>query len=104
MSSTYLDAIVGLRVLSNCWNNFWRRTRAESQHMSGPALTMQNRSRTHFSDMLSTPTAMPNPICPLLIELAMLTTDCSPEEHSLFTVDMGTSTGTPAAMAAALET
>ncbi len=59
--------------------------------------------RAHLRDMLSAPTAIPSSICWLLMELAMLTIDCSPEEQSRFTVLMGTSTGTPAAMAAARE-
>ena len=38
------------------------------------------------------------------MELDMFTMDCSPEEQSRLTVEMGTSTGTPAAMAAARDT
>ena len=58
----------------------------------------------YLSDMLSTPTAIPSSICWDLTEFAMFTTACRPDEHSRFTVLMGTSTGTPAAMAAARET
>ena len=38
------------------------------------------------------------------MELAIVTIDCSPDEHNRFTVDIGISTGTPAAIAAARDT
>ena len=60
-------------------------------------------TETYFKDMLSTPTAIPNWICCVLMALETVTIDCKPDEHSLFTVEMGTSTGMPAAIAAARE-
>lgn len=53
--------------------------------------------------MLSDPAAIPKVISPDLILCAMLRTDMRPDEHSRFTVDMGTVWGKPAANAAALE-
>ena len=58
----------------------------------------------HFIDMLSTPTATPSEISPVSMAFAMLRIACNPEEHNRFTVEMGTSAGTPAANAAALDT
>ena len=54
--------------------------------------------------MLSMPAAIPSSICPARMELEMFTMDCSPEEQSRLTVEMGTSTGIPAAIAAARDT
>lgn len=58
---------------------------------------------TYFKLMLSDPAAIPNVISPDLILCAMLRIDMRPDEHSRFTVDIGTVWGKPAANAAALE-
>lgn len=58
----------------------------------------------HFNDMLSTPTARPIDVSPAWMACAMFLTAINPEEHSRFTVEMGTACGIPAAKAAARET
>lgn len=54
--------------------------------------------------MLSTPTAIPSEASPDWMACAIFLTAIRPDEHSLFTVDIGTDAGIPEAMAAALDT
>jgi len=53
--------------------------------------------------MLSAATAKPRVASPAMIECAIWRMDMRPDEQSRFTVEMGTSYGIPAAIAAALE-
>lgn len=56
---------------------------------------------TYFRLMLSAPAAKPMEDSPTFIAWAILRMAIRPDEQSLFTVEMGTSAGIPAARAAA---
>ena len=99
---TNLSAIVGLLVGPDRFNNFW--TGSGAGHRIISYKTHAQNGWTHFKVILSTPKATPSEISPAWIACAMLRIDCRPEEQSLFTVEMGTSAGIPAARAAARET
>lgn len=101
--SAYLYAVMRLRVLIYCWCDFWRRPRAVSLRVSSRRKNSYSNN-SHFKVMFSTPTAIPSSICLVRTAFEIVTMDCRPEEQSLFTVEMGTSTGMPAAVAAARDT
>ena len=53
-------------------------------------MPLVNKIRPYFRLMLSAPTARPNEASPDLMECAILRIAIRPEEHSLFTVEIGT--------------
>jgi hypothetical protein len=59
--------------------------------------------KTYLSVIFSAPTAKPRDISPDLMAYAMFLIAMRPEEQSRLTVDIGTSSGIPAAIAAARE-
>lgn len=97
----HLNAIMRSRVFIHDIGNLWCWSRARNP--PSRCLSMFKRWWPHFMDMLSTPTATPISISPLWIECTILRIAISPEEQSRLTVEMGTSCGMPAAMAAARE-
>lgn len=98
---TYLHTIMGMLIFSYFLDDFrcWSRTRV-SMSTGDPF----GDSKNHLRLMLSAPTAIPSLVSPVWIACAIWRMAMRPDEHSLFTTDIGTSYGIPAAMAAALET
>ena len=97
---SYLDTVACLGIVVDCLGDNWRWA-GTGRPLCERRLTATRV--THLSVMFSTPTATPREISFDLIAWAMFRMAMRPEEHSLFTVDMGTSWGIPAARAAARE-
>lgn len=97
----YLHAIIGLWMLGNGFHHFGRGSRAVGDNMRTRATVQFKDDTTYFRLMLSAPAARPSEDSPTCIAWAILRIAIRPDEHNRFTVDMGTSAGIPAAIAAA---